>query len=58
MPRKPDPQSPYRVSIHKLGKYTYASTQPTSVDPDTGKRTNRHIHWGKYDPQTHKFFLI
>lgn len=56
MPRKPDPQSPYRVSIHKLGKYTYASTQPTSVDPDTGKRTNRHIHWGKYDPQTHKFF--
>ena len=56
MPRKPDPQSPYRVSIHRLGKYTYASTQPATVDPETLKRTNRHIHWGKYDPQTHKFF--
>ena len=39
MPRKPDPDAPYRVAIHIDKGYRYASTQPAVVDPKTGKRT-------------------
>jgi hypothetical protein len=49
MPRPKDPQSTYRVSTHKTNGYTYASTQPAAIDPGTGKRTHRHIHWGRLD---------
>lgn len=46
MPRPADPKSPYRVSIHPNNGYRYASTQPARVNPKTGKREYRHIHWG------------
>lgn len=49
MPRKPDPNSPYRIAIHVDKGYRYASTQPATVDPVTGKRTYRRIHWGTVD---------
>ena len=49
MPRKPDPNSPYRIAIHVDKGYRYASTQPATVDPATGKRTYRRIHWGTVD---------
>ncbi len=39
----------YRVSIHKSGKYRYASTQPTIVDEETGKKRSYHVHWGTLD---------
>lgn len=55
MPRNIDPQAPYRMSIHKLGPYLYASTQPAEVDEETGKRTYRRIHWGRFDPETKTF---
>ena len=41
----------YRVSIHKSGKYRYASTQPTVVDKKTGQKKSLHIHWGTLDDQ-------
>ena len=49
MPRKPDPDAPYRVAIHIDKGYRYASTQPATVDPNTGKRKYRRIHWGTVD---------
>ena len=49
MPRKPDPESPYRVSIHEARSYRYASTQPGTVNPATGKREYRRVHWGTVD---------
>jgi hypothetical protein len=39
----------YKVTIHKNGKYTYASTQPLLVDEKTGKTFNRRVHWGTVD---------
>ena len=38
----------YQLSVHRSGKYLYASTQPTVTDK-AGKRTSRHIHWGTLD---------
>ena len=49
MPRKPDPDAPYRIAIHADKGYRYASTQPAVVDPDTGKRSYHRIHWGTVD---------
>lgn len=49
MPRKPDPDAPYRIGIHVDKGYRYASTQPATVDPVTGKRKYRRIHWGTVD---------
>ena len=49
MPRKPDPDAPYRVAIHIDKGYRYASTQPAIVDTNTGKRSYRRIHWGTVD---------
>ena len=49
MPRKPDPDAPYRVAIHVDKGYRYASTQPAIVDPNTGKRSYRRVHWGTVD---------
>ncbi len=48
MGRPPKPDSGYHVSIHKVGNYQYASTQPSSVG-DSGKKSYRHIHWGRLD---------
>ena len=45
----------YRMSTHKLGEYIYASTQPATVDAKTGKRTYRHVHWGRFNPDSKAF---
>ena len=49
MPRNTDPNTQYRVKKHVNGGYTYASTQPSYSDPDTGKKKYHHIHWGTVD---------
>ena len=49
MPRKTDPNSQYRVSIHLNNGYRYASTQPYEINPDTGKKSYHHVHWGIVD---------
>lgn len=35
----------YRVSLHKNGGYTYASTHPYAID-GSGKRKYSALHWG------------
>lgn len=54
MPRKTDPNSQYRVSIHLNNGYRYASTQPYEINPDTGKKSYHHVHWGTVD-ENNKF---
>jgi hypothetical protein len=49
MARPVDHNAQYRVKPHRNGGYTYASTQPPSIDPDTGKKKYRHVHWGSVD---------
>lgn len=49
MGRPVDPNAKYRVKPHNNNGYTYASTQPPYVDPDTGKKKYRYIHWGIVD---------
>ena len=49
MGRPLDPAAPYRISIHCIGGYRYASTQPAYQDPDTGKTKHKRIHWGTVD---------
>ena len=46
MARPVDPDSQYVVKPHKINGYTYASTQPSRIDPVTGKKKYRYIHWG------------
>ena len=49
MPRKPDSLAQYKVYVHIDKGYRYASTQPATVDPETGVRKYRRIHWGTVD---------
>ena len=49
MARRSDPESCNRVSIHNIGGYRYASTQPAVTDPETGIRHYHRIHWGTVD---------
>jgi transposase len=49
MPRQVNPNAQYRVKPHVTNGYTYASTQPPYVDPSTGKKKYRYIHWGTVD---------
>jgi hypothetical protein len=62
LPRPIDPEAQYRVKPHNNNGYTYASTQPPYIDPKTGKKKYRYIHWGtidsnlKFAPST-QFFL-
>jgi hypothetical protein len=49
MGRPVDLTARYRVKLHVNGGYTYASTQPPYVDPKTGKKKYRYIHWGTVD---------
>lgn len=49
MARPLDPTAPYRISIHNIGGYRYASTQPAYQDPVTGKTKHKRIHWGTLD---------
>lgn len=47
MARPVDPQKQYTVKPHVTHSYTYASTQPSTIDEVTGKKRYHHIHWGK-----------
>ena len=44
-----------RVAIHQNGGYRYASTQPWVLDPETGRKSYRRVHWGTVDENL-KFF--
>ena len=46
MARPMDPNAQYRIKPHVNGGYTYASTQPPYIDPNTGKKKYRYVHWG------------
>ena len=46
--RPKNPVSPYTMTIHKNGKYRYASTQ-RSVADENGNVEFRHFHWGSLD---------
>lgn len=50
MARPVDPTAQYRIKLHITNGYTYASTQPPRIDPETGKKKYRHIHWGTVVP--------
>lgn len=41
----------YKLTVHRSGKYRYASTQPTVTDEKTGKKRSLHVHWGTLDDQ-------
>ena len=45
--RPPKADSGYHVSPHNMNGYRYASTQPAYIDPDTGKKKNHYVHWGR-----------
>ena len=49
MGRHENPDTQYRVRKHVNGGYTYASTQPPYIDPNTGAKKYRHTHWGTID---------
>ena len=49
MGRPVDPNAQFRVKPHVINGYTYASTQPHFVDPNTGKKRYRYVHWGTLD---------
>lgn len=49
MSRIESPDSVNRVSLHIVGSYRYASTQPYTLDPVTGKKKHSHVHWGIVD---------
>lgn len=49
MGRTSNPSAQYRVSIHLNGGYKYASTQPARIDPETGDKSYRRVHWGTLD---------
>ena len=46
MPRPVNPNAQYQVKAHTTHGYKYASTQPPYIDPKTGKKKYRHVHWG------------
>ena len=41
--------SGYIVSIHRIGKYSYASTQRIDETKSGEKKSYKHIHWGTVD---------
>ena len=49
MARPIDPNAPYRISIHNINGYRYASTQPAYRDPESGEKKHKRIHWGTVD---------
>ncbi|MHB8963976.1 MAG: IS1634 family transposase, partial [Saccharofermentanales bacterium] len=44
--RPPRNDNKFRVSIHNNNGYRYASTQPYVLDPETGRKKYRRVHWG------------
>jgi hypothetical protein len=55
MSRPVDPRAQFIVKLHITNGYRYASTQPPSLNPDTGKKKYRYVHWGTVDKNL-KFF--
>ena len=49
MGRHADPEAQYRIKAHITHGYRYASTQPRYIDPSTGEKKYRHVHWGTVD---------
>ena len=49
MSRPVDPVAQYRVKPHVTHGYTYASTRPPFIDPNTGKKKYPYVHWGTID---------
>lgn len=49
MARPVDPNAQFRVKPHTTKGYTYASTQPSYLDPVSGKKKYRYHHWGTVD---------
>jgi transposase len=49
MGRPVDPNAQFQIKPHVNNGYTYASTQPPYIDPATGKKKYRYIHWGVVD---------
>ncbi len=47
--RPPRNDGKFRVSIHNNNGYRYASSQPYVLDPETGRRVYRRVHWGVID---------
>jgi transposase len=54
MGRHVDQNAKYRIKPHITKGYIYASTQPSYIDENTGKKKYRYIHWGTID-ENHKF---
>ena len=46
----------YKVSIHKIKNFCYASSQKAIEDKVTGKKKYRHIHWGIYNEENNTFY--
>ena len=46
----------YKVSIHRIKNFCYASSQRIIEDDGTGKKKYRHIHWGVYDEKNNIFY--
>lgn len=44
--RPKNPDTNYKVSLHKCGAYRYAATQPTITDEETGVKVRKYIYWG------------
>ncbi|MDR1165454.1 MAG: transposase [Deltaproteobacteria bacterium] len=49
MARPVDPNAQFRIKTHTSNGHTYASTQPPILDPLTGVKKYRHVHWGTLD---------
>lgn len=44
--RPKNPNSEYKVILHKTHGYRYAATQPYEPHPDTGKIRRHYVYWG------------
>ena len=55
MSRPVNHNAQYQVKPHVTNGYVYASTQPPYVDPQTGKKKYKHIHWGTLE-SNNKFY--
>ena len=51
MARPVDPNAQHRIKVHKTKGYMYASTQPSYIDPQTGKKKYRYVHWGTIEEE-------
>jgi hypothetical protein len=47
--RPPRTDGKFTVTIHENQGYNYASTQPSFINPETGKKSYRRVHWGTVD---------